>query len=514
MAPPRISIAMTAEVDRQLSEHLLRPDEQEDVCLATYSISTGQNRVSYLLRSVILPRPGERLVHGNASFTGDYILRGAQEAAQRDEGLVMLHSHPTARTWQLMSNPDFQTESRYAGVATATTEKPMVGMTLAGRSGKWSGRVWRSRGQQQAVESVRVVGEQLALSWNDALRPVPTPTSAQVRTVSAWGATVQADFARVRVLVVGTGSVGLDVAQRLVASGVSAGVMDFDEVQPRNLDRMIGARRSDARRRRPKVVVAGRLMRAQATAATIEVVEHELSICDPRGLAAALDYDVIFSCVDRPWARAVLNEIAYADLIPVIDGGINIELYEDGRMRSATARAHTVLPGRPCLVCSQQIRPDRIQLDKQGLLDDEDYIRRSGLAAHTAGQNVATMSATVSAMLLTQFVSLIATPGGVGVPDPLCFHFTTHTLEHLEYVSNPTCRWESHPGEGDHRVPMAGEHLLATLMMQRRRSRRELSHLKPAAWANQLAARIARWVSTAQVLDWVRNRDRDEVALD
>ena len=488
---PRISIAMTAEVDRQLSEHLLRPDGQEDVCLATYSISTGQNRVSYLLRSVVLPHPGERLVHGNASFTGDYVLRGAQQAAERDEGLVMLHSHPTARTWQPMSSPDFQTESRYAGVATATTEKPMVGMTLAGHSGKWSGRVWRSRGQQQAVESVRVVGEQLTLSWNDALRPTPAPTAAQVRTVSSWGTTVQADFARLRVLVVGTGSVGLDVAQRLVASGVSAGVMDFDEVHRRNLDRMIGARRSDARRRRPKVTVAGRLMRAQATAANIKVVEHELSICDPQGLNAALDYDVIFSCVDRPWARAVLNEIAYADLIPVIDGGINIELYEDGRMRSATARAHTVVPGRPCLVCSQQIRPDRIQLDKQGLLDDQDYIRQSGLAAHTTGQNVATMCATVSAMLLAQFVSLIGTPGGVGVPDPLCFHFTTHTLEHLEHQSNPTCRWEAHQGEGDHRVPLAGEHPLARQMIQQRQRRRGSIVFKAAGWVKHLGARFA-----------------------
>src|SRR5262245_2180304 len=104
--------------------------------------------------------------------------------------------------------------------------------------------------------------------------------------------------------------------------------MDFDAVEFVNLDRMIGATRLDAALGRAKVDVAQGLMASAATADSFSAVKHETSVCDPIGLRIALDYDVIFSCVDRPWPRAVLNLIAYSDLIPVVDGGIAIDTFE------------------------------------------------------------------------------------------------------------------------------------------------------------------------------------------
>jgi len=236
-----------------------------------------------------------------------------------------------------------------------------------------------------------------------------------------------------RVLVVGVGSVGLDVALRLATTGITAiGVMDPDLVKEVNLDRMIGATRSDARRHRRKVDVAQRLMLTAGTANRPQYRRFPFSICTPEGLRCALNYDIIISCVDRPWPRALLNAVAYADLIQVIDGGLALEAFPNGELRSASWRAHTLVPGRPCMICTRQINHADIQLDRQGLLDDPTYIEQSGRETDSGAPNVAIYSASVSAAVLAQFASLTAHPGGQGVPPPLRYLLSTHTLRRLD----------------------------------------------------------------------------------
>ena len=437
------SAAMPASLHQHLAGHLLRSDGQEDVCLAIYAPSTGATRTSAVLGRALLPRPGERAVHGNASFTGSYIVRAAQEAAAAGRGVAVLHSHPDGSGWQGMSGPDYDTERSYAVLARELTGLPLVGMTVAG-DGSWSCRRWGPSGTPEHGESVRVPGSCFRVTWNDRLRPPPTATGSQIRTVSAWGETVQASMARIRVLVIGAGSVGLDVALRLAASGiVEVGVMDFDTMEIINLDRMIGATVSDVRLARSKAEVAGRLMRLAATARNPAVRTHDLSVCEPDGLLAALDYDIILSCVDRPWARGVLNILAYADLVPVLDGGIGIDTFDDGVMRNAVWRTHLVTPGQPCLVCNRQLDPARIQADKLGLLDDPAYIRGAPADPHPGKQNVAALAASVSASLLAQFISLTVSPAGMGSPGPLRYALSTHTLEHLDIPLKPGCPFET-----------------------------------------------------------------------
>ena len=486
MTSKTTSVAMTAATEKALLSLLVRSDGQEDACLATYRPSTGKSRVSALITSVVPPESEDRIVDGNVTVTGQYILRGAQVAQRSESGLVLLHSHPKADRWQFMSEPDRDTESSYANLVRELTGLPLVGMTLATGNHTWSARSWNNGvGRQVACTdstNVRVVGDRLAVSWNEVLCPPPRPTERQLRTVSAWGEECQADLARRRVLVVGAGSVGLDVVLRLAASGLcNITVMDFDIVQYHNLDRLIGAKPRDARLLRPKTFVAQREGADASTAENAKIEVSDLSICEPEGLRLALDHDLIFSCVDRPWPRAVLNALAYSDFIAVIDGGIGIDTFKDGRMRNATWRSHVIRPMRPCMSCNRQLDLGEVIPDRDGLLADPEYLAGAGRSDVPANQNVAPLSVNVVASLLAQYVSYSVAPAGLGDPGPLRYALSSHFLQHLDDVTRPHCPAELGEGVGDRRADLTGRHKDAE-------SLRQLANA-PGAWVRTL-----RWI--------------------
>lgn len=107
------------------------------------------------------------------------------------------------------------------------------------------------------------------------------------------------------------------------------------------------------------------------------------------------------------------------------------------------------------MACNGQLRIQEVTLDREGLLDDPEYIRRAGLSA-PARQNVAALAASVSAGQLAQFVSLVAAPGGMGVPPAQRYLLALHWQQSLsEATTQPHCRFEQHIGEGDSRIQLA-----------------------------------------------------------
>jgi hypothetical protein len=90
MTPEKItySAALSAGTHHELMRHFARTDGQEDLCFALWYPSDGTTRKAALLYRLVLPQPGERRVHGNASFLPGYFERAVAEAAAEDAGLA------------------------------------------------------------------------------------------------------------------------------------------------------------------------------------------------------------------------------------------------------------------------------------------------------------------------------------------------------------------------------------------------------------------------------------------
>ena len=400
----RSEVTFTAESDSISSRHLLqhynRNTLQEDLCFALWRPSNGNNRRNALIGEIILPNEGERLLHGNASFQPSYVGRVMHRARQENAGVAFMHSHPNPG-WQRMSPADVEAERDVLAYPAGVTGLPLVGLTI-GSDGYWSARFWeRSVGQMQRTwcHKVRIVGPRsYRMNFNDNIGPPEERRNILKRTFDAWGNESQNTVSRLNIGIVGLGSVGSIVAEAIARIGVAkVTLIDPDRIEEHNLDRLLHGTVNDIGQL--KVDVVARAMKRHSTAKSIQIEQLPVSVHDNYAYKSALDCDVIFSCVDRPIARDVLNYISNAHLIPVIDGGVSIEA--DGRrdkLFSAHWRAHIVTPYHRCMRCNGQYNSSMVVMELDGSLDDQSYVVNLPPEQRAGNQNVFPFSQSVAGL--------------------------------------------------------------------------------------------------------------------
>lgn len=177
------------------------------------------------------------------------------------------------------------------------------------------------------------------------------------RQVRAFGEAGQARLRALRVAVVGAGGTGSFIAQEVAHLGVGQLLLiDHDTVDISNLNRLMGATPADVGL--PKVTLASKSALAINPGIQVEAVTGD--VVGEAVAAKLLEVDFIFGCTDSMASRAVINQIAYQHLIPVIDMGVAIHV-RDGHIASVTGRVQMLSPGQGCLVCAdgldgQQVR--------------------------------------------------------------------------------------------------------------------------------------------------------------
>ena len=389
-----------------LLEHFHAGQRQEELCFALWRPSTGATRKSALIFDITPPLNGERHLHGNASFEPSYLTRAVKVACAQKAGLAFMHNHLSGG-WQGMSEADLIAERDRISPPTRATGLPLVGLTL-GTDGSWSARFWTWDGRRfnrSWCDKVRVAGRRLRVTFKDEKELLRRTVLR--RTIDTWGEARQRDIAGLRIGIVGVGSVGCMIAEALARIGVENLVLiDPDKVETHNLDRLLYAGGRDVGQH--KVELAARHLRNSATASDFHVQTYAEPIQEHNSYLAALDCDVLFSAVDRPLPKDLLNHIAYAHCIPVIFGGIFIDNKPNGTLGQASWSVVTIGSGRRCLRCDGQYTSSDVVMERDGSLDNPAYIRHAATEAQSpANQNVFPFSANLASLMVIEMVRLV-----------------------------------------------------------------------------------------------------------
>ena len=266
-----------------------------------------------------------------------------------------------------------------------------------------------------------------------------------------------ARLARLKIGIVGLGSVGSFVAEQLSRMGFeNLTLIDFDIIKFHNLDRTLSAKKEDIGRL--KVSVIKGLMEQSHTAKQLHLDCIPHSIAEKEGYLAALDCDVLFSCVDRPRPRRILNHLAFAHLIPVIDGGIQVR-FKKNRFTGVDWQLQTASPERPCLECLGVYSNADVATEIEGKLDDPSYIK--GLPVthkYRRNENIIPFSANLASLEVLQFIALATGTAGISDFGVQRYRYNPGIVEQdVERTCRKSCIHVSLTARGDEEFILYGQ---------------------------------------------------------
>lgn len=373
-----LHLAMTettlAAIERVLFPSTAAAAPPERGLIALVTRSTGVRRTTLLVRNVIEPRPRDvewSDVDG-LLFSTAYKSRAIDAANAIGAGVLFVHTHPTSRP-PMPSPEDLEADRRdLFHLGQALVGGGVLAAAVVNESRAWSAREYffeyprtaaeaasprhsAAAGKMRFVSTMRVVGPSLRLRTLHPSQELESlDVHAQDSTILLWGAEGQARLGRLRVAIIGLGGVGGILAEHVARLGVGELLLiDFDRLKLANKNRSQGATPAELDRGVLKVDVGERLARDGATAPGFAVTSVRGSIVERGTVQNVLDCDVVLNAADSPWARQVLDHLAFAHLIPVISGGS--ELRGDPEtllLVAAKSEVAVAAPGHPCFECA------------------------------------------------------------------------------------------------------------------------------------------------------------------
>lgn len=428
----------------------------ETGCILLVGCNDHALRPALLVHDVLPPAEGELTEQeiDGLVFSSRYLRRALLQAREKGlAGFLTVHTHPFSDEQVRFSHyDDLNDPALMANLYDLHPDGVFGSLVLGNRSA--AARIWRADGSGfEQLRELVIIGERIdTFPLDGSGRPDPLE-AAEIfdRSLAITGSGALAQLSRMRVGVVGASGTGSLVAELLARAGAGEIVLfDFDRLEESNLNRVLHSRRPDAESGADKATRLASAIDDLGLPTRVTVIETG----DVRREEVALELrgcDLVFGCIDRDWPRLILSQVAYQYLIPYIDLGTEIGVSDT--VQSLDSRVSYVAPGRPCLVCSGIISPERIRLegyeaDELGRVIAMGYSSDIRLAAPSVmdlNMRAASYAVLVARHLLQPFLSL---PLPTHIKESLT-NYSVRAVRHQPRAECVICNSEGRTGRGD-----------------------------------------------------------------
>lgn len=264
------------------------------------------------------------------------------------EGLSVftIHSHPNG--YNQFSKTDDENDRKifYSINNWFDNERPN-GSAVMLPNGEIFARIVKDKGKFNTIHKVSVVGENIKV-WHPANVQSKIPDYG-LKISQTFGKGTFALLRHLKVGVVGCSGTGSIIVELLMRNCVGNLVLvDPDIVEEKNLNRIINAKKLDAKQAKYKVEVLKEII--METDMGTEVDAYATDTRDKSAIEALTDCDVIFGCVDSVTGRYHMECIATAYFIPYFDIGVYLKADKYGGITQASVAVHYIHPASSSLI--------------------------------------------------------------------------------------------------------------------------------------------------------------------
>ncbi|QCF26128.1 ThiF family adenylyltransferase [Hydrocarboniclastica marina] len=308
-------LALSEAHHAQLREHLFPGDGLEAAAIILCAQSATHR---YVVNRILPVDHASCRVRSpdHISWPGTAIEAAIDLAEANNLSIVLIHSHPGGMLGFSAIDDDSDHEVMPALFEASELPSILHGSAIMTPNGAICARLYDRQLASTSFSAVHCAGDEL-LTWE------ASGQGGVMQRPMAFSAQMASDLKHLTACVVGVSGTGSIVVEQLARLGIGRLILiDFDEIEFKNLNRIVNATLEDARNGTAKVARFASAVRLYRD--DIEVLPLKASIASREAIELAGLADVLFCCVDSYEGRQLCDRIAAAFLQPLFDVAVTI----------------------------------------------------------------------------------------------------------------------------------------------------------------------------------------------